>query len=152
MTATGFAVTLIVVVLGGLCAALYLSTRGGSAGPVAIAKTGQPTNKQNDAEKIIAAMDPWTLACAVGAENGSIGTSMGFDMWFEIAAKNFAPKVMTKTNSSFNAVKKALRAYVDANQHLDYAIVLKTVTAARNLPQAVVLGPGESMEVTLTSQ
>ena len=71
-------------------------------------------------DEILTAMDPWTLACAVGAENGTIGVRMGFEWWLGSAQKNFAPEVAAKLGVSEGRIVRVLRGYVEANQNRHY--------------------------------
>ena len=68
------------------------------------------------ADEIIAAMDPWMLACAVGAENGSIGRRMGFDMWLRLSRKNWMPEVCMKTGASELIIEATMREFVRQNR------------------------------------
>lgn len=100
-------------------------------------------------ERVIAAMDPWTLACAVGAENGSGGMAIGFDMWFRLSRKNWLPELVAKTCAAPSIIESALRGFVSANRHRDMMEVMREQEAARGLPSAPVLGPGESMTISV---
>lgn len=101
-----------------------------------------------DAE-IIDAMDPWTLACASGAENGSLGVRMGFDWWLSCSRKNWVPQVTQKTGVSARRIESVLRGFVSRNSHKPYQVVLREEEQRRGQRPSAVLGPGESMTVTL---
>lgn len=101
-------------------------------------------------ERIIGAMKPWTLCCAVGAENGSIGSTIGFDMWLRLSKKNWMLAVEKCSGASERQIEAALRTFVAANKHKNCNMVLNEVTEQRGLAKSVVLGPGESMTVTLS--
>jgi hypothetical protein len=101
-------------------------------------------------EQIIDAMEPWTLACAVGAENGTIGSCMGYDMWLQVSAVNWLPATQSKLNgASVRAIKNALRAFVTENFNKNYMVVLREQEQKRGMNPAPVLGPGESMTITI---
>lgn len=108
------------------------------------ARSTAPTDRD-----ILAAFEPWTLACAVGAENGTVGTSMGFEMWFQCSRKNWLPKVRGFVNASDTRIKSVLQTFVSANVHKDYRAVLREEEAKRGIRPSCVLGPGESMTVTV---
>lgn len=106
-------------------------------------------------EQIIMAMDPWTLACATGAENGTVeGLSCGFDMWLSLSKKNWMPKVLSTIKCTDRGVESALRRFVARNVAKHYRQVLSEQTALRGQPSPLVLGPGESgtMSIGLANQ
>lgn len=98
---------------------------------------------------IISTMDPWTLACAVGADNGTIGTTIGFDMWLRLSRKNWMPQVQQKTRASEAEIEFALRHFVRANAAKNYRVVLREEESRRGQAPTPVLGPGESMTITV---
>lgn len=98
-------------------------------------------------EKIIAAIEPWMLACAVGSHNGTVGVHMGFKPWLLRSKVNWMPDVKKATGASESAIEAALYRFVQANGHQHMNEVLRSVEKARGKAPAVVLGPGESMEV-----
>lgn len=100
-------------------------------------------------DDIISAMDPWMLACAVGAENGSIGTSIGFDMWFRLSKENWMPEVVRTSGASERQIEGALRAFVARNSSKNYQTVLRNEEAIRGRAPSPILGPGESMTVSV---
>lgn len=95
-----------------------------------------PFAKSVPAPDIIAAMEPWTLCCAVGAKNGTIGSAIGFDMWLHLSRKNWMPKIVAKTGATERAIESALTAFVEANQDKSYRIVFDELNGERGLKRA----------------
>jgi len=108
-----------------------------------------PFRKTPTHDEIIAAFDPWTLACAVGAANGTIGVSMGFEWWLTLAEPNFIDKVLNRVKATREEAVGALRTYVKANVAYNYETILRREETKRGLPSAPVLGPGESMVIKI---
>lgn len=100
-------------------------------------------------EKIIRAIEPWMLACAVGAENGTTGSICGFDMWFRISRENWVQRVKARTGASEKQIEKTIRAFVAANKSRHYQEVLEQYEAERGSKPSMVIGPGESKTVTM---
>jgi hypothetical protein len=83
------------------------------------------------AHEIIATIDPWTLASAVGAENGSIGIAIGFDSWLHLSRKNWMPQLQKTISASDAAIERALRQFVRENRARNYLSVLRAEQAKR---------------------
>lgn len=97
-------------------------------------------------EEVIAAMDPWTLACAAGCQNGSLGMRMALDYWLRLSVANWFPELQQKLPGlQQDRAIMALREFVAANAHKPYQRVLTEVEAARGAAPSVVIGPGESV-------
>lgn len=90
---------------------------------------------------------PWTLACAVGAENGTIGVQIGFERWCSLSRKNWLPEIQKKTGLSSSRIMGALSAYVCENQHLNYKEVLNRESDKRGEPRHTTIGAGETLTV-----
>ena len=77
--------------------------------------------------EITAKLDPWLLACAVGAKNGSIYgpiRSRGlitFDTWLSVVNRDKWQDI----GFTVAAIEKALRAYAVEHSSLDIEAVLK---------------------------
>lgn len=125
----------------------WLFGRVSPAVPVAPTAPAPPEPSERD---ILAAFKPWTLACAVGAENGSIGTSMGFETWLRISQENWIDEVSAKSLARPPAVADVLRRYVHEHRAEPYTAVLRNEERKRGLREACVLGPGESMQISAT--
>jgi len=106
-----------------------------------------PHNGSDDA--IIAALDPWTLACAVGADNGTVGGRyMGFDLWLDLSKQNWLPEAKERLGFlTGTRIIAALRSYVAANRHLHMSAVMAMEQQKRGQHPSPVLGPGESMTI-----
>lgn len=100
---------------------------------------------------ILAAFDAWTLACAVGSENGTIGLSYGgLDTWLRLSKPNWMPKVQGACPlASVQEIEATLRRFVQTNKAKNYQMVLREQESARGLRPSCVLGPGESMTLTV---
>lgn len=103
-------------------------------------------------DQIIAAMDPWTLACAVGAENGTVGVHIGFETWLLLSRGNWMAAVVTSTGAAESRIEAALLAFVSANKAQHMNSVLREQETKRGLPHVPVLGPGESMTVSISGR
>lgn len=97
---------------------------------------GEPASS----EEIIRAFDPWTLACAVGAKNGTVGSPMGYEMWRKLSEPNWMPKARARCGASERAIGAALKEFVSANEHLDMIDVLRAEQKKRGLPISRVAG------------
>lgn len=100
--------------------------------------------------EIAAKLEPWTLACAVGAANGTIygpgqGGMLTLDLWLHCVQRK---KWQSLTGVSDARTEKAIRSYVKLHRHQHMNDVLREEEARRGITPSVVLGPGESMTVT----
>ncbi len=111
------------------------------------------TKKEIPAGEILSAFDPWTLACAVGVENGTIGSSVGFESWLRTSRKNWMPRVKERLpNCRRSVIETALRGFVKENSHKPYDVVLAEEDEKRGNSPSVVLPPGESrIRINLSS-
>lgn len=101
-------------------------------------------------ETIIAAFDPWTLCCAVGAANGSTGSRMGFETWLDISKPNWLPEIKDRLGHVTGlSIIPALRAYVRENQNRFYKEVFDEENRKRGKVSNPVLGPGESISIVV---
>ena len=107
---------------------------------------GQPVTD----EQIITAIDPWTLACAVGAENGSIGVRMGFKHWLGRSRDNWMPAVKKKCpGASQRRIENVLRQFVRTHCDKSYGLVMQEQETIRGQEHGLVIGPGESVTMTV---
>jgi len=92
--------------------------------------------------------DPWGLACAQMAYWRTDGLTMGFDLWWSIAKPNY----MAEAERYFTAreVEKYLRNYARNHAGWSYQQVMADAESRSGVSGGVTLGPGESMEVTLS--
>jgi hypothetical protein len=72
-------------------------------------------------EHIINSIDPWTLACAVGAENGTGGRRYGFNMWYRHLHKDQLLQVSATLGVTERRIKKVLKRFATQNngQHMN---------------------------------
>src|ERR1700730_12671741 len=88
-------------------------------------------------DQIIAAIDPWVLACAVGALNGSCYATVGsqrminFDNRLRMIQKHWLPRITEFTGTSDGQVINALKAFTEKNRHMDMCEVLVEVQRSR---------------------
>lgn len=101
--------------------------------------------------EIIARLDPWSLAVAVGVTNGSVYASNGqlgmltFDSWWNLVNKDDWRKI----GVSDQAIRQALQSYARANSHKHMNQVMHEEELNRGLARGIVLGPGQSMEIQI---
>lgn len=101
-------------------------------------------------DEILRAFEPWTLACAVGSENGSLGARMGYQYWLSRSQPNWMPGIRARLHGvRERRVLEALEGFVRANIGRDYRDVLEAESAARGEIAGAILGPGESTTVRL---
>jgi hypothetical protein len=102
--------------------------------------------QQPDPGLIIAAIDPWMLANAVGSANGTNGSRMGYNTWLQVSATNWLPKVQDKTGATVSQIKSALHSFVRANIEKNFNKVYEEQMAAHGFQKhdngAWVPGPG----------
>lgn len=84
-------------------------------------------------EQIIAAIDAWTLRCAVTAENGTNGMAISFDDWFRRSAQNWVHEVVETTGADQRMIRAAIHKFARANAHLDGETVIREVEKVRGL-------------------
>ena len=142
-----------------LIAGLWVGRAWTNAAVLALLKesnrTGTPRKAENPApsdETIISAMDSWTLACAVGSENGSIGVRYGLDLWLDMSRKNWLPKLRPKLPAATDAqIESALRRFVEKNTIKDFRVVLKEQDEKRgkSYSEPLMIGAGETVEVSV---
>lgn len=107
--------------------------------------------KTTDNNDIIAKLNPWLLACAVGAMNGSIYGAVGasglmdFDSWLRLVRRD---DWQALTGVPDSVTEQALRSFAVANKHRHMAEVCADEERRRGLQPAPILGPGESMTVS----
>jgi hypothetical protein len=97
-----------------------------------------------DEDRIICTCDPWTLACAVGAVNGTNGLAIDYDHWFKLSQSNWLPEIQHQTGASVAEIRTAVHNFAKANKHLHLHNALHSICAARGLPSPIALTPGES--------
>lgn len=107
----------------------------------------EPCRSEN---RIVAACDPWTLACAIGAVNGTNGMAANFDSWFRLSQSNWVPEIQTKTGASVGEIKSAVHHFAKQNRGLCLINAVREICVARGLPQAPVLAPSESFTIRLS--
>lgn len=100
-------------------------------------------------QDIIAAIDPWILACAVGAQNGSTGSSMGYSYWFDESKKNWLVNTMFKTKATEGEVRAALTRYVLLQGAKHYKLVFEEENRIRGTVPELILGPNEAVTITM---
>lgn len=110
-----------------------------------------PFNRESD-ERIIAAVDPWMLACAVGAENGTVGIRIGFDSWFRSSSRNWLSAAAKDSGASEQQIRSALRRFVRRNLKRHMNEVLDAECRRRGLAAPIVLGPGEEVTITVAAR
>jgi hypothetical protein len=99
-------------------------------------------------EEIIARLEPWVLACAVGAANGSIYGKIGapgrlnLNLWLLCVNRSD-----WNTGVSEAKTEAALRRYVSLHRHQHMNDVLHEEETRRGMKHSVTLGPGESMTI-----
>lgn len=102
------------------------------------------------AEQIIGAFDPWTLACAVGATNGTVGVCIGYNAWLSLSRKNWMPQVKEKLHGiAEDTITGALLQYVLANSHRDHKSIFSDECEKRGHHPQPVIGPGETITIRL---
>jgi hypothetical protein len=107
------------------------------------------TASPSDAE-IIAALDSWALACATGANNGTMGAPGStfsrphFDLWWMCAEENIVLDCQKKISVTSSQIKQALKNYAVHNASKTLKQVMAEQEKLRGLPPSLVLGPGES--------
>lgn len=112
-------------------------------------KPSEPESPRLD--EVTSKLEPWVLACAVGAMNGSIYGAVGarglmdFDTWLSLVRRDDW-KALTGVADSIT--ERALRAFATANQHRHMNEVCRDEEIKRGLKPAPILGPGESMTVS----
>lgn len=99
-------------------------------------------------QTIIDAIDPWVLACAVGAKNGTIGFK-GYSYWFHRSWPSWGPDVCAKTGAWPYQVRRALRWFVAWRPMTPYDVVLRQVERERGLPESNVIAPGGTMDIVI---
>ncbi len=101
-------------------------------------------------EQIEDRLKPWTLACAVGALNGSIygaiGSrgAIGFDLWIEMVN---GKEWHSLTGTSDVRVKRVLRAYASKHVREHMNDTLRREESRRGMNPSVTIGPGETITV-----
>lgn len=107
-------------------------------------KAPKPSEPAVTDQQIIDAMDPWTLACASGAENGSLGVHMSLDFWLSQSRENWLPAVKKVTGVSAGRIERVLRDYVSKHNGAPYSVTLAMEERRRRLAPSCVIGPGET--------
>jgi hypothetical protein len=98
--------------------------------------------------EIIGRLNPWVLACAVGAANGSIYGKIGAS-----SILNLNSWLLCVNRSGWNTgvskaeTEAALRRYVSLHLHQHMNDVLMEEETQRGMKPSVILGPGESMTI-----
>lgn len=98
-------------------------------------------------EEITSKLEPWTLACAVGASNGTIYASgqrglLNLKTWLRLVNRDGWQHL---TGASMGRIDAAIRVYVRANQHKHMNAVLREEEQRRGLQPSITIGPGESV-------
>ncbi len=108
----------------------------------------EPTHE----EILLRLNNPWLLACAVGAMNGSIYGGVGsrgvinFDSWLRLVRRNDWRNL---TGVDDTLTEDALRSFATANKSRHMNEVLHEQETKCNISPSVTLGPGESISVTV---
>lgn len=90
-------------------------------------------------EQIIAQLDPWVLACAVGAMNGSIYGNIGsrghlnFDLWFYLLNKDRLERI-----GPLGDLRESLRWFAFQNRNFHMFEVMREECRKRGLPEPEV--------------
>jgi hypothetical protein len=86
-------------------------------------------------ERIINAIDPWTLACAVGAVNGTAGRRYGFNMWYRHLHKDQLVQVSAALGVTERRIKKVLKQFATQNNGQHMNSVLQELRQKRGMSQ-----------------
>ena len=86
-------------------------------------------------ERIINAIDPWTLACAVGAVNGTAGRRYGFNMWYRHLHKDQLVQVSVALGVTERRIKKVLEQFATQNNGQHMNSVLQELRQKRGMSQ-----------------
>lgn len=101
-------------------------------------------------QEIIDAIDPWILSCAVGAATNQWQASrLNLELWITLSKRNWVPEVRRKTGASESRILEAIRNYVTQNKHRNYKEIHATESERRELKHGPILGPGESMTISV---
>lgn len=103
--------------------------------------------KKIDDKTILDAMDPWILACAVGADTSQLGVPMTFDSWLARSRGNWMPRVASKTGAGERRIENALRAFVSKHRGHPYRVILAKLSEDRGLRAPVVVEPGQTIQL-----
>jgi hypothetical protein len=78
-------------------------------------------------DKILTAIGPWMLCCAVGAYNKTLSTSGGldFDLWFRCCEFTWRPRVEKQLGVSQDRIEAVLKEYTRKNGHRGYMEVFE---------------------------
>lgn len=120
-----------------------------------IAKMWRERRKQDSSadDEIILKLDPWLLACAVGAMNGSmygaVGTRgiMDFDVWILLVNKD---KWRKRTGKPDVVVEQVLRRYAEAHRSEPMEFVLRGEEKKRGKIPSIMLRSGESVDIGIS--
>jgi hypothetical protein len=95
-------------------------------------------------QSIIDAFEPWSLACAVGCDNGTIGALYGFEMWRRQSQPNWMPEVKQRVDDkvSEEQIIRVLEYFVACNRVKHWRVVFAEENERRGIPDPIVIEPG----------
>ena len=104
--------------------------------------------------EILSRLNPWTLACSVGALNGSIYGRVGergfitLEIWCRHVEKDDWERLTGIADQQ--QILEALRQFAIENQNRNMIDVLKDLEQERGLVTSVTLAPGEPATISVS--